>query len=222
MRMASLSKTGTIFIMTHDSIGLGEDGPSHQPIEHLASLRAMPNHDTWRPANSVETGAAYSMALDAKTRPSTIVLSRQSVGALECASYDAARRGGYILNWDSEGDGKVDGIIVATGSEVFPSVEAAKMIYEETKLRARVVSLPCWSEFERQSKQYRRNVLCVGRDRTVSVEAGSSFGWAKYADHHVSVDEFGKSGSGKEVLQAFGVTADGVKAMFLETLKLID
>lgn len=218
MRMASLSKTGTLFIMTHDSIGVGEDGPSHQPVEHLASIRAMPNHDTWRPADSVETGAAYSVALDTKTRPSTLVLSRQSVGALGCTDYETAKRGGYVLQWDEE-DGTIDGVIVATGSEVFLSIEVAKQLLAETKLRAQVVSLPCWSQFERQDKKYRREVFCVGRDRTLSVEAGCSFGWARYADHHVCVDEFGKSGPGKKVLEAFGFTTESVKAKFLKMLQ---
>lgn len=219
MRMAALSETGTIFIMTHDSIGLGEDGPSHQPVEHLASFRAMPNHDLWRPADSIETGAAYSMAVATRQRPSTLVLSRQTVGAISSTDYDGAKRGGYVMKWFEEED-SVDGIIVATGSELFSCVEAAKQMHAERKLRVRVVSLPCWSQFERQNKMYRKEVFCVGRERILSVEAGSSFGWAKYADHHIAVDEFGKSGPGKEVMNTFGISSENIKAKFLEVLGL--
>lgn len=219
MRMAALSETGTIFIMTHDSVGLGEDGPSHQPVEHLASFRAMPNHDLWRPADSIETGAAYSVAVATKKRPSTLVLSRQTVGAVPTTNYDGAKRGGYVVNRPPE-EGSVDGIIVATGSEVSLCVEAAKQMFTEKKVRAHVVSLPCWSQFERQDKEYRRGVFCVERERILSVEAGSSFGWSKYANYHVAVDEFGRSGPGKDVLDAFGITTEHVKARFLEIIGL--
>lgn len=219
MRMAALSETGTIFIMTHDSVGLGEDGPSHQPVEHLASFRAMPNHDLWRPADSIETGAAYSVAVATKKRPSTLVLSRQTVGAVPTTNYEGAKRGGYVVSRPPD-EGSVDGIIVATGSEVLLCVEAAKQMFTEKKVCAHVVSLPCWSQFERQDKEYRRGVFCVERERILSVEAGSSFGWPKYADHHVAVDEFGRSGPGKDVLEAFGISTEHVKAMFLRVIGL--
>lgn len=213
MRMASMSCTGTIFITTHDSIGLGEDGPSHQPIEHLASFRAMPNHDVWRPADAVETGAAYSKAFASQRRPSTLVLSRQSTAALEATDYEKAKMGGYLLTEEND---MPDGIIVATGSEVGLAVEAGLRLKDESGLCARIVSLPCWEEFDRQSVQYKKEVFCMGRENVLSVEAGSSFGWCRYADHHVAIDEFGKSGTGKEVLADFGITVDNVVREFLK------
>lgn len=219
MRMASLSKTGTLFIMTHDSVGVGEDGPSHQPIEHLASLRAMPNHDVWRPADAVETGAAYARALEQCGCPSTLVFSRQSTAALLCTDFDGAKRGGYVLEWSEENFDRIDGIIIATGSEVGVAVEAANQLNVEYGLSVRVVSLPCWEEFQRQDKSYRKSVLCVGRERTVSVEAASRFGWERFADHHVSVEEFGKSGNGKDVLRWFGVSVEGVMEKFMSMLQ---
>lgn len=219
MRMASLSKTGTLFVMTHDSIGVGEDGPSHQPIEHLASFRAMPNHDVWRPADAVETGAAYAMALEQRTCPSTLVFSRQCTAALLCTDFDGAKRGGYSVEWRKENFGRSDGIIVATGSEVSIAIDAAKALNMEYGVLAKVVSLPCWEEFQRQDKSYRRTVLSVGRERTVSVEAASKFGWERFADHHVSVEEFGKSGSGKEVLKWFGISVEGVVGKFLSMMQ---
>lgn len=214
MRMASLSCTGTIFVTTHDSIAVGEDGPSHQPIEHLASFRAMPNHDVWRPADAVETGAAYSKAILARRCPSTIVLSRQSLPALERTDYEYAKRGGYVLAVGQECH-MLDGIIVATGSEVALAIEAALRLRENFNVWARIVSLPCWEEFERQSVEYRKKVFCMNREHVLSVEAGSSFGWSRYADYHVSIDEFGRSGNGKEVLAEFGITVDNIVSKFL-------
>lgn len=219
MRMASLNRTRTLFVMTHDSIGVGEDGPSHQPIEHLASFRAMPNHDVWRPADAVETGAAYARALEQRACPSTLVFTRQSTAALLCTDFDGAKRGGYNVEWTKESFDKVDGIIIATGSELGVALEAAKQLNVENGLFTRVVSLPCWEEFQRQDKSYRKSVLCLGRERTVSVEAASGFGWDRFADYHVSVEEFGKSGNGKEVLRWFGVSVEGVMGKFMSMLR---
>lgn len=216
MRMASLSRIGTIFVATHDSVGLGEDGPSHQPIEHLASFRAMPNHDVWRPADGIETGAAYSMALSSNTRPSTIVLSRQSTPALEVTYYEKAKRGGYVALDSGNPDFPRDGIIAATGTELVLAVEAAQRLRAEYGLHARVVSLPCWEEFERQDKAYKHSVFCLPRNLVVSVEAGSSFGWSKYADYNIGIEEFGRSGDGAMVLADFGITARRVLDKFLE------
>lgn len=205
--------------MTHDSIGLGEDGPSHQPVEHLMSFRAMPNHDVWRPADSVETGAAYESALNSKGTPSTIALSRQSTAALDCTNYDGALRGGYVV-WEScdRNGGQIDGILIGTGSELGLAVGAAKEL-EGRGIRTRVVSLPCWEAFERQGKQYRREVMCLGRERVLAVEAGSSLGWSKYADHTICVDEFGASGSAKEVLNKFGFNKKNVVEVFERILE---
>lgn len=214
MRMASLSKARSIFVMTHDSIGLGEDGPSHQPIEHLASFRAMPNHDVWRPADGVETGAAYMCALESRSRPSTLVLSRQTTASLNCTSYDGAKRGGYIARTGSREAGELDGTLISTGSELALCVSAAERMHREHRWKVRVVSLPCWEKFERQSKQYRRETVGVDRDRTVAVEAASSFGWGRYADHFVCVDEFGTSGKGVEVMEAAGITEEAIQMQF--------
>lgn len=213
--MASISETGTIFVMTHDSIGLGEDGPSHQPIEHLASFRAMPNHDVWRPADGVETAASYLSAVQSKSTPTTIVLSRQTVPAIGSTNFDKALRGGYVVSGEEV---EVDGTIVATGSEVSICISAAKEL-EKEGYSVRVVSLPCWEAFERQDKRYRRGVFGVGRERRMAVEAGSRFGWERYADNTICVDSFGKSGKGGEVMEYFGFSVASVKKTFLTMLR---
>eukprot|EP00178_Gracilaria_changii_P002689 TRINITY_DN1399_c0_g1_i1.p1 TRINITY_DN1399_c0_g1~~TRINITY_DN1399_c0_g1_i1.p1 ORF type:complete len:736 (-),score=93.54 TRINITY_DN1399_c0_g1_i1:930-3137(-) len=213
MRMASLSRTGTIFVMTHDSVGLGEDGPSHQPIEHLSSFRAMPNHNVWRPADGVETAAAYASALASRECPSTIVLTRQSTNGMRETDFDKAQRGGYVV-YDSENE-RTDGVLIATGSEVHTAVCAAKKL-EQDGFGVRVVSLPCWEVFAQQGKYYCKNVINVAREHCVAVEAGSQFGWERYADWFVCVDEFGKSGKGSEVMREMGISEERVVERFMK------
>lgn len=215
MRMAALSNMSTLFVMTHDSIGLGEDGPSHQPIEHLASFRAMPNHDVWRPADGVETCAAYASGLSNDGGPSTIVLSRQSTSSLDCTLYDGALKGGYVVR-ESNLE-KTDGVLIATGTEIAIALLAAEKLSEKG-FGVRVVSVPCWEAFERQGKRYVREVLQARREVCVAIEAGSRFGWERYADWFCCVDEFGRSGSGKEVMKHMGICEEGVMDKFLEMI----
>ncbi|CAN8068927.1 unnamed protein product [Agarophyton chilense] len=213
MRMASMSETGTLFVMTHDSIGLGEDGPSHQPIEHLASFRAMPNHNVWRPADGVETAAAYARALATRNCPSTLVLSRQSTNSLRGTDFEEAQKGGYVVY--NTANGRMDGVLIATGTEVTIAVSAAKKL-EEDGFGVRVVSLPCWEVFAQQGRRYRKNVINLEREYCVAVEAGSRFGWHQYADWFVCVDEFGRSGKGAEVMKHMGICEDRIIDRFLE------
>ncbi|KAI0565183.1 Transketolase [Gracilaria domingensis] len=215
MRMASLSETGTVFIMTHDSVGLGEDGPSHQPIEHLASFRAMPNHNVWRPADGVETAAAYANALASRKRPSTIVLSRQPTNAMTETDFDNAQKGGYVV-YDTATK-ETDGVLIATGTEVSIAVSAAKKL-EQDGFGVRVVSLPCWEVFAEQGRRYRKGIINVGRECCIAVEAGSRFGWERYADWFVSVDEFGKSGKGSEVMKEMGICEDSIVERFMQMI----
>lgn len=216
MRMASMSMTGTLFVMTHDSVGLGEDGPSHQPIEHLASFRAMPNHNVWRPADGVETCAAYFSALSTRQCPSTLVLSRQTTNALSGTNFDEAKKGGYVV-YDS-GSGKVDGTLIATGTEVGVALSAAKEL-EAEGYAARVVSLPCWEVFEGQGKKYRKDTFKAPRELCIAVEAASRFGWERYADWFVCVDQFGKSGNGADLMRDMGICADNVIRKFKEMVE---
>lgn len=211
MRLAALSHLGVIYVTTHDSVGCGEDGPTHQSIEQLPTFRAMPNMQVFRPADATETAAAYAVALHAKTTPTLLVLTRQGTGKLAEGSYDGAKRGGYVLS-DNSPDGEAPQLLlIATGSEVDVIVGAAERLREDG-LTVRTVSLPCWEVFEAQSSEYKESVLpsAVGRERRLSVEAAASFGWSRYADHFVSIEQFGRSGPGDEVLAYFGFTPEVV------------
>lgn len=175
----------------------------------------MPNHAVWRPADANETAAAFAVALQSKSSPSTLVLSRQKTAVLPGSSYQGAKCGAYIV-FDSAPTSRTDGVMIATGSEVALAVEAAQTLAEH--LHIIVVSMPCWSQFEQQSWAYRSSVLPISRTKTMSVEAASSFGWARYADHSVSVDTFGRSGPGSEVMSSFGFTVDAIAKRFQSAL----
>jgi len=184
--------------MTHDSIGVGEDGPTHQPVETLAALRALPNLNVIRPADGNEVSAAYLQALKSKTTPSVLCLSRQEVPHLKGSSIEKALKGGYILQ--DEPHPKV--VLAGTGSEVSLCVEAAKLLKQED-IPARVVSLPCLSVFDAQGMKYRHQVLPKGVP-VLSVEAASTFGWAKYAHMSMGIDTFGMSSPYKKIFKHFG------------------
>jgi transketolase len=199
-----------IYVMTHDSIGLGEDGPTHQPVEHLASLRAMPNVNVFRPADAVETAECWELALEAKDTPSAMVLTRQGVPAVrtEAGAENLCARGGYILS-PSPGEARVT--LLATGSEISVAMEARKLLAADG-VAANVVSMPCWELFERQSEAYRAGVLGPGTVR-VAVEAGVRQGWDRYlgADGgFVGMSGFGASAPAKDLYQHFSITADSV------------
>jgi transketolase len=208
IRLGALSGVRPIYILTHDSIGLGEDGPTHQPIEHLASLRAIPGVIVIRPADANETSYAWQAAIETRALPVAIVLSRQGLPVLDREKFPPAHnllKGAYILKDSSE---KPDIIIMATGSEVYPSLKAAELL-EAENIRVRVVSFPSWELFDEQSKEYQETVLPSSVLARVSVEAGVSQGWHKYLGSFgepVSIEEFGKSAPVKILMEKFGFT----------------
>jgi transketolase len=204
VRLAALSRAHVIYSWTHDSVGLGEDGPTHQPIEHLASLRAMPGLNVVRPADANETAQAWRLAVESE-EPVALILSRQELPVLEATAQrgpTGVARGGYVVV--DELGAKADVILIGTGSEVHVCVNAAALLADEG-IHARVVSLPCWEWFESQDRSYRDEVLTPGI-RRLAVEAGTSFGWERYADTSVSIDSFGASAPGQVALDNFGFT----------------
>lgn len=208
MRCSALSKFGVIYIMTHDSIGLGEDGPTHQPVEMLESLRAMPNMNVVRAADLNEMAAAYQIALKSVNTPTVICCTRAPVSALEHSSRDKAMKGGYIILPEG-GDGAPDLVLVATGSEVWRCVDAAKALQSEHSIRTRVVSMPCQEAFLEQDESYRRSVL-PGNIPTLSVEASSEHGWHRWSHAQVGMTTFGMSGPLEELFVKFGFDAENV------------
>ncbi len=208
MRLAALMKLRSIYVLTHDSIGVGEDGPTHQPIEQLASYRAMPNINVFRPCDVVETAEAWELALQSEHTPSILALSRQSVPMLRVsAKENLTAKGGYII---SACEGKPQATIIATGTEVSLAMEAQKILAED-KISVNVVSLPCWELFDARPKAYRDEVL--GTAPRVAVEAGVSFGWSRYVgseDNVIGINSFGASGKGEEVYEHFGITVEAV------------
>ena len=214
IRMAALSHLPAIYLFSHDSIAVGEDGPTHEPIEQMAMLRSIPNVDTIRPCDERETYAAWNAALDSKTRPTALILSRQNLPLLDGSSKEGVYKGAYVISKETK---KADYILVATGSEVALAIDAQKLLAADG-IDVRVVSMPCWSYFDAQDKDYKKSVLSLDREKIISVEMLSSFGWDKYAANHLSIDSFGKSAPAKDVINAFGFTADKVAA-FVKNLK---
>ena len=218
VRMAALMKLRTIFVYTHDSIGLGEDGPTHQAVEHTASLRLIPNLDVWRPGDSTETAAAWVAALERASGPTALILTRQNVAfqPRDAAQTGDIRRGGYVLaDWNPGAARRV--VIIATGSELALAISARTALASEG-IGARVVSLPCTAVFERQDATYRTSVLPPGIPR-VAVEAGATAGWHAYvgaADDPraavVGIDTYGESAPAGVLFKHFGFTADAVAA----------
>jgi len=218
VRLAALSKAHVIYFFTHDSIGLGEDGPTHQPIEQLASLRAMPGLRLIRPADAKETSAAWQIAVGAHG-PTALILSRQDLPVLAETSSspaDGVGRGAYVLVRPGGGAKPPDIVLIGTGSEVQHCLGAARML-ESEGIAALVVSFPSWDLFAAQGAAYRKDVLPPGIPR-LAVEAASSFGWERYADATVSIDHFGASAPGAVNMEKFGFTADHVAAQARELL----
>jgi transketolase len=193
VRLSSLSHQRVIYVATHDSIGLGEDGPTHQPIETLAHFRALPNMMVWRPADGNECSAAYYMALTSKGTPSILALTRQNLPQLEGSTLEKAIKGGYVA-LDNEG---AQITLVSTGSEVSLCLEAVKTLKEQGII-ARVVSLPCFEVFDAQDKEYKMSVITSGIP-TMSVEVMSTMGWEKYSHEQFGLNRFGASGPYKDV-----------------------
>jgi transketolase len=213
LRLSALMKQPVIYVMTHDSIGLGGDGPTHQPIETLASLRALPNLEVWRPADANETAQAWLEALQQKGGPSLLALSRQNLPTLDVPA-GAVARGAYEL---AGGD---DLALIATGSEVAVALEARRRLADQG-VSARVVSMPSRERFEAQAPAYRESVLPSSLRARVVIEAGSRFGWEGYAGDAgevLGIDEFGASAPGDKLMQAFGFTPEALMAAALRTL----
>ena len=208
MRMAALMNQPVIYVLTHDSIGLGEDGPTHQPIEHLASLRAMPNLWVVRPGDANETARAWEIALQRQDGPTALVLTRQNLPTQSAEQTQGALQGGYIFS-DAE---NAQAVILATGSELSIAVEAQKSLAAQG-LPVRVVSMPCWELFEAQSAEYRQTVLPPHLLARVAVEAASPFGWERYTGSFgkvVGLNHFGASAPANVLYEKFGITAEGV------------
>lgn len=212
VRMAALMKVPTIFVYTHDSIGLGEDGPTHQPVEQIATLRVIPNMEEWRPCDAVESVIAWKEAMDRKDGPSCLIFSRQGLPHQQRdeAQLENISKGGYVL---IDTDGKPDLAIIATGSEVGLAVDAAKALAEKG-VKARVVSMPSTKRFDAQPQAYRDTVLPADVPK-MAVEAGVSDSWYKYVGLEgeiVGMDRFGESAPAGELFKAFGFTVDNVVA----------
>jgi transketolase len=214
LRLAALMGLKVIHVFTHDSIALGEDGPSHQPIEQLAALRAIPNLVVIRPGDANETAVAWQVALEMQNRPVALVLSRQNLPTLDrshLASASGLQRGAYILA-DVEG-GNPDLVLIATGSELSLAIAAAEHLRTED-IRARVVSMPSWELFDEQQQEYQDSVIPPQVKMRLAVEAGSSQGWHRYVGDGGSVlgvEQFGASAPGEVMLREFGFTADNVR-----------
>ena len=211
LRMAALMKVRQIFVFTHDSIGLGEDGPTHQPVEQTATLRLIPNMDVWRPCDTTESAVAWANAIERRDGPTSMCFSRQNLPfqARSAEQVAAIRRGGYVLS-EAEG-GKPQAVILATGSEVALAMAAQKTLAEQG-VAVRVVSMPSTNVFDRQDAAYRASVLPAGLPR-VAVEAGTTDGWYKYVGLEgrvIGIDRFGESAPAGELFKYFGITADAV------------
>ncbi|HWX09422.1 MAG TPA: transketolase C-terminal domain-containing protein, partial [Gaiellaceae bacterium] len=201
----------------HDSIGVGEDGPTHQPVEHYAALRAIPNFWFVRPADATETVGAWKLALAREDGPVGLALTRQKLPTLEETRVDGVERGAYVL-WDSDGaNGQPDLLLLASGSEVALALTAARAL-DEQGVHGRVVSMPCWELFEAQPSEYRDEVLPPDVTARLSVEAGVALGWKKWVGDDgdsLSIEHFGASAPGNTVLEHFGYTVDNVVARAL-------
>jgi transketolase len=218
IRLAALMQLHSLFVFTHDSIAVGEDGPTHEPIEQLLGLRAIPGLTDFRPADANETAAAWRLALERKG-PSFFALSRQDLPVIDpakCDVYAGVSKGAYVL--EDAASPKV--VLIGAGSEVWPCVEAAKLLAGEG-IAARVVSFPSWKIFEEQSAEYKSSILPAGVPR-LAVEAGSMQGWWKYVGLDgdvVGLDRFGASAPGPKVMTELGFTAENVAARAKKLVK---
>jgi transketolase len=212
VRISALSKLQSVWAWTHDSVAVGEDGPTHQPIEHFAALRAIPNFWFVRPADATETAGAWKVALEREDGPVGLALSRQKLPVLEGTQRDGVARGAYVVWEAEEPNGLPDLILIASGSEVALAVDAAKQLAEQD-VQARVVSMPCWELFEAQPSDYRDDVLPPDVKSRLSVEAGVALGWKQWVGDEgdsISIEHFGASAPGGTVLEKFGYTVDNV------------
>lgn len=213
VRMAALMGLRSIFVFTHDSIAVGEDGPTHQPVEHAMSLRVIPNLCVIRPADALETAMAWQTACLNQHKPTALLLSRQKLPVLHkyaAVIHDNAGKGAYVLD---AGHGEAKAVIIATGSEVHLALEAQAKLAEEG-ICVSVVSMPSWDMFEMQSEEYKKSVLPEGLPK-VAVEAGVTLGWSRYTgseDNVIGINKFGASAPGGTVMKEYGFTAENVAA----------
>ncbi|RZV30039.1 MAG: transketolase, partial [Sphingomonadaceae bacterium] len=219
IRLSALQQARVIYVMTHDSIGLGEDGPTHQPVEHLASLRAMPNLLVMRPADSVETAECWEIALRQSDRPTVLALSRQGLPQMRLQETEgnACARGGYRVKAAS---GQRAVVLVATGSELHVAAECAAKL-EEQGIGADVISMVCTELFDEQDAAYRAELLPADALK-VSIEAGTTYGWDRYVGSDglkIGLDRFGASAPADQLFEKFGFTADAIVPQILDTLK---
>lgn len=220
VRLAALMGIPVIYVFTHDSIGLGEDGPTHQPVEHLAALRAIPNLTVIRPGDANETAFAWKMAMERKTGPTAVALTRQGIPVIDRNRYAAAEnieKGGYILVSDE----KPEIILIATGSEVHLAISAYEELQKEN-IAARVVNMASWEVFEEQDNAYKKQTLPPEITTRVSIEAATSFGWSKYVGEKglsISMERYGASAPVADVMKAFGFTAENIVKQVKDLLK---
>jgi transketolase len=216
IRLSALMRLPVVWVFTHDSVGLGEDGPTHQPVEHYAALRAIPGLTVIRPADANETAEAWRVALQRRSGPVCLLLSRQAVPVLDRSRPAAASelaRGAYVI---SDAAGRPDAIIAATGSEVALALQAQDELRAQG-IAAPVVSMPSWELLEAQPDEYRGSLFRAGVP-VVAVEAGVALGWERFAERTVSVDRFGASAPGTEVLRRLGLTSEAVTAAVREVV----
>ena len=211
IRMAALSHVPAIYLLSHDSIAVGEDGPTHQPIEQAAMLRSIPNVDLIRPCDERETYGAWFAALQSKNHPTAIILSRQNLPLLPGSNGEELKRGAYVVSREQK---NAQFVLVATGSEVSLAVQAQALLLEKG-VDVRVVSMPCWSYFDKQDAEYKNSVINLPRDKVVSIEMLSTFGWAKYAGLNIGIDTFGASAPAKDVIKKFNFTPEFVAEQVL-------
>lgn len=218
VRMACLMKLPIILPLSHDSIAVGEDGPTHQPIEQFAMLRSIPNMHVIRPGDAVEMAAAWKLAIESTENPTALILTRQNVETMENSSVEGVSKGAYVIGKE---ENHLDAIIIASGSEVNLAMKAKKALLEKG-IDVRVVSMPCQEFFDQQDEQYKEAVLPHAMRKRLSVEMASSFGWHKYVGLDgitMSIDEFGKSAPAQDVIQSYGFTVDGVVENIEKLLK---
>ena len=207
IRIAAISHIPSIFIFTHDSVGLGEDGPTHQPIEQLAALRAIPNMVTIRPADANEVREAWKVAVSRRNGPTALALTRQAVPTFEPSNFPTVEKGAYVL----KDFGTPEIVLMASGSEVSLIFDAAQKLHEEGK-GVRVVSFPSWELFEKQDEAYKESVLPKNLTKRLAVEAGASLGWERYAKSTLCIDHYGASAPYKVIFEKFGFTVENVVA----------
>ena len=215
IRMASLSHLPAIYLFSHDSIAVGEDGPTHQPIEQLAMLRSIPNIHVIRPCDERETYAAWRNALQSTKTPTALILSRQSLPLIDTSSAEGLDKGAYVISKEEK---KAALELIATGSEVSLAIDAQKLLKEEG-IDVRVISMPSWELFLEQDQAYQDSVLSLPREKRVSVEMLSTFGWDKFAAHHMGLDHFGASAPAKDVIKKFNFTKERLVELCKEIVK---